>query len=58
VPDYFRAFPKDNVVSTRSLVTEEAAAVIRKWSFMDMQVYALADRLAKQKTAIAKKCLK
>jgi len=58
IPANFRSWPRENVVRGRTHLTTQAAAILREWSAMDVQLYDLAVQLAMRRRVEALTCLK
>jgi hypothetical protein len=60
VPPGFTAWPRENVVKSgkKSVVDAFAMQVLREWSAADIELYELADRLAKEKHRQAAQCMR
>ena len=58
VPGGIRKFPYENKHSgRRSVLSERATAIIKEWSRIDIELYALAKQRHEELTAVARKCL-
>jgi hypothetical protein len=58
VPNRYQAFPRANKLGNafKSVLDDEAEAILRKWAWVDDRLYKVAVTIADRKTTAARRC--
>lgn len=58
IPKDFHAFKRDNSNGKKSILDDEARAILRQWAWVDDALYKAAKVLYEKKQKIAEHCLR